>query len=402
MLPDLKMAELPASAMLKRFSFADHIPMILAADIDNNEVTALFDQMSCCYEILLGGRATLTYSKEIKLLCSLLYNITSIHLDAATSGQDFSGLRLIQRQLSNKRKDITALSSLTNQNGDKDLFSIQKLFANFSDLIGQPDRHVYSPLNRERGDNLIMPVVLSLLPYMISRKQVVSDVITEAYAALIAEEVTTEIVCSSSENVHDTHLTGSDLDRNSNEHDRRDANTDSAHLTAPSSGSSSPLRNAEDAYTPVLNRLLRGETAATDDDTSTAPATATNVDATVAAPTSFTATAIFRRLLNAAIRTHSSAGFPSRPNTSNMLGWLETLHLFQFLRNGRYFTRFLVFHQYFDQLFSVLQPHLNLKGLVNLCIIPENLSHRFHYLLFSFYFFALRLCGVRFRKTSSR
>jgi hypothetical protein len=334
------MAALPASAVLKRFSFADHIPMILAADIDNNEVTALFDQMSCCYEILLGGRATLTYSKEIKLLCALLYNITSIHLDAATSGQDFSGLRLIQRQLSNKRKDITALSSLMSQNGNNDLFSFQKLLANFSDLIGQPDRHVYSPLNRERGDNFIMPVVLSLLPYLNSRKQFVSDLVTEAYAALIAEEVTTEIVCSSSENVHNTPLTGSDLERNRNEHYRRDADTDSAHLTAPSSRSSSPLRIAENAVTPVLNRLQRGETAATVDDTVAAPPDTTTVDARIATPTSFTAAAIFRRLLNAAIRTHSSAGFPSRPNASNMLGWLETLHLFQFLRNGRCFTRF--------------------------------------------------------------
>lgn len=337
-LPYSKMADLPASATLQRFSFADHIPMILAADIDNNEVNALFDQMSCCYEILLGGRATLTYSKEIKLLCALLYNITSIHLDAATSGQDFSGLRLIQRQLSNKRKDMTALSSLTNQNVDKDEFSLQKLLTNFSDLIGQPDRHVYSPLNRQRGDNLMMPVVLSLLPYLNSRKQVVSDLVTEAYAALVAEEITPEIVCSSSAQELNTLLTGSDLERNINEPDRRDTDTDSAQLTAPSSGTYSSLHSVESALTPALNRLLRGEPAAIDDDTLTAPAATTNAVATVAATSSFSAIAIFRRLFNAAVRTHSSAGYPSRPNTSNMLGWLETMHLFQFLRNGRCIT----------------------------------------------------------------
>lgn len=328
------MEDIQASAMLKRFSFADHIPMILAADIDNNEVNALFDEMSCCYEILLGGRATLTYSKEIKLLCALLYNITSIHLDAATSGQDFSGLRLIQRQLLNKRKDISALSPLANQSADTDVFSLHKLFANFSDLIGQPDRHVYSPLNRERGDNLIMPVVLSVLPYLNSRKQVVSDFVTEAYAALIAEEGSTEIVCSSSVNVPDTS-SGSDLERNINEHDRRAYEANSADFAIPSSGSSRPLRSAESALTPAFNRLLRGDAAATDDDILTAPASTTNDVATVAAPTSFSATAIFRRVINALIRTHSSAGFPSRPQTSNTLGWLETMHLFQFLRNGR-------------------------------------------------------------------
>lgn len=314
------MADSLAAVTLKRFSFADHIPMILAADIDNNEVNALFDQMSCCYEILLGGRATLTYSKEIKLLCALLYNITSIHLDAATSGQDFSGLRLIQRQLSNKRKDMTAVSSLSRLNVEKDEFSLLKFFTDISDTFRQSDRHVYSPLNKERGDKLIMPVVLSLLPYLNSRKQVISGVLSEAYAALVAEEVTPEIVCSSGVDVLSTPSNiGSDIEMNRNEQDRREADPEIVNTTSSSSGSST-------SYS-ALNRLQPGSAAAID--------ARTNIAASDTPPTSFNAAALFRRLLNAAIRTHSSAGLPSRPQTSNMLGWLETLHLFQFLRDGR-------------------------------------------------------------------
>ena len=58
---------------LKRFSFGDHIPIILAADIDNNEFNALTDQISSCCEYLFGGRATVTYATEVRLITALLY-----------------------------------------------------------------------------------------------------------------------------------------------------------------------------------------------------------------------------------------------------------------------------------------------------------------------------------------
>lgn len=98
-----------ASHSFERFSFGDHIPIILASDIDDNEINLLTSKLSSCCEFVFGGRAAINYSKEVKLFSSLLYYILSFDQDHSTLGQDFNGLKLIQSRLSDKPIKVQTL-----------------------------------------------------------------------------------------------------------------------------------------------------------------------------------------------------------------------------------------------------------------------------------------------------
>jgi hypothetical protein len=97
------------SPSYERFSFGDHIPIILASDIDDNEINLLTSKLSSCCEFVFGGRAAINYSKEVKLFSSLLYYILSFDQDHSTIGQDFNGLKLIQSRLSDNKPKAQTL-----------------------------------------------------------------------------------------------------------------------------------------------------------------------------------------------------------------------------------------------------------------------------------------------------
>ena len=353
-LPQIEMSDQNSIDKLKRFSFGDHIPIVLAADIDNNEVNALFDQVSSCFEFLLGGRATVTYSKEVKFLSCLLYYAISIHQDQCTSGQDFSGLRLLQSRSipipDNSPTSVVDVSSL-----------MTVLMKEVGNIFGTStsSRTVFSPLNIQKGDTVYMALAMSTLPYLYSRRSEISSVMAESYVAFTAKEEhsstsnanisaadganiferdtyhTNGSSNGASSNNSDPTLPGDDTERigeggigegegEGDERNRGSAshrnNVDSgglvagASMTVPDTTSTSTSATTGIATTAVIDR--------SSDNTSPSPSLNSRVDA------------LITRLFNANSRFQSSSPY-NNTGPQGLLGWLEALHLFYFLRNGR-------------------------------------------------------------------
>ena len=295
------MSEQSGSSNLKRFSFGDHIPIVIAADVDNNEINALYEQISSCCEFLLGGRATVTYSREVKFVSSLLYYMISIHEDHCTLGQDFSGIRMIQSRIFNANVPHQRAGIESNLVGSGLLETVLKEFNN---IFRPSSRTVYSPLNIQKGDTLYAAVLMSFLPYLNSRKTDISSLLGECYTALTAKEedqpASTTII-----------------------------NTDGRSPFTISSSSS--LSNAVAA---AATSSSHHNIASMRD---TAPAEI------VASPISQTTKIkhFITRLVNAYRRFRLSPPY-SATGSQGLLGWLEAMHLFWFLRNGRYI------HLHFD------------------------------------------------------
>lgn len=226
--------------MSTRFSFADHIPIILAADIDNNEVNDLYEKIANCCEYILGGRITVQYGNEIKLISNLLYHILCIITDDCTMGQSFCSLQLIQLMKAIEsthvkkstellhNRNSTSFSSFNNNNEEKSseiidwnsLLSssalttistiINKGYSYISDYIisnikdindtrqviinliknifYSTNRIIYTSLNHQNKNNknkLKIALILSLVPYIQSRWLIISKSIIDSYNALI-------------------------------------------------------------------------------------------------------------------------------------------------------------------------------------------------------------------------
>ena len=70
--------------------------MLMAASIDDREVTTFSQNVSDCMEILIGGRNTVWYLSEIQFVTAILYYLLSLGGDHCTVGDAFSGLQLVE------------------------------------------------------------------------------------------------------------------------------------------------------------------------------------------------------------------------------------------------------------------------------------------------------------------
>ena len=288
------MSEQSGSSNLKRFSFGDHIPIVIAADVDNNEVNALYEQISSCCEFLLGGRTTVTYSREVKFISSLLYYMISIHEDHCTLGQDFGGIRMIQSRIFKADVPHGRESIRGHLDGPELLKTVLKEFNN---IFRPSSRTVYSPLNIQKGDTLYASVLISLIPYLHSRKTDISSLLGECYTALTAKE-------------EDQSSTTTTINTDGRSSSTR--STSSLSSIAASAAASSSLHNIASIR-------------------DTAPAEI------VASPILLTTKIkhFITRLVNAYRRFQLSPPY-SASGSQGLLGWLEAMHLFWFLRDGRY------------------------------------------------------------------
>ena len=332
------MSDNTRSSSLKRFSFGDHIPIVLAADIDNNEVNKLFDQVSSCSEVILGGRTTVTYSTEIKLLSAFLYNFISLYADSATPGHDFCGLGLIQSKPSNGVGLTTTPSAEINN--DLSFASLGIVMKKFADLFSRKSQKVYAPLHKDRSDTMLLSLLVSIVPYLISRKANIHQALSECYCALTAAEDQAPVDLGGVGRLHrdrgasrsDIILQGSDiLARNPIGIGASEGITDiNNSLGVNTHSSPSEHRSHADS---------RGDSLAVDNSISS-----TNIpsDSIGADGIFFDENLIFtklfevmRRVFNAAVRTCSATCSGSPNARSDVWVWLETLHLLEFLRYGR-------------------------------------------------------------------
>lgn len=291
--------------MTQRFSFGDHIPMIIATEIDNSEMSALAEQISSTFEILFGGRASVTYLKETKFLSSFLYNILSIYQDASTPGQDFTGLRLVQI----KSPTIQGLSPVAAVNTSLLLSMGERIRS----LWGNNRRNVYTPLKRELRNSMLLSLLLSCIPYLHSRKTAIYATLTELYTALCADEAAAVTI---TDNCH--------IDQIPDAADVISSRGNQLMLQVPpedSFPSSSNGLNSNETVPSIVD-LAPMETGGIEGGTSTSTAIST-----------IKKISIVQRIFNAAVRTFLTAS--QGPESASILGYLQTVHLFQFLRNGR-------------------------------------------------------------------
>ena len=291
--------------MTQRFSFGDHIPMIIATEIDNIEMNALAEQISSSFEILFGGRASVTYLKETKFLSSFLYTILSIYQDASTPGQDFAGLRLVQIR-SPTTQGLPPVAAVNTS-------LLLSMGERIRSLWGNNSRNVYTPLKRELRNSILLSLLLSCIPYLHSRKTAIYATLTELYTALCADEVVT-----STDNCHIDQIP------NAAAADIISSRGNQLALQFPPDGillsSSNGLNSNETA--PSIVDIAPMETAGIEVGTSSSTAIST-----------IKKISMFQRIFNAAVRTFLTAS--QGPESASILGYLQTVHLFQFLRNGR-------------------------------------------------------------------
>ena len=287
----------------QRFSFGDHIPMIIANEIDCSEINALSEQISSSFEIMFGGRASVTYLKETKFLSSFLYNILSIYQDASTPGQDFTGLRLVQVRSPKKRGLRPAVAALNAS-------SLLSVLDRIRSMWGQHRQNVYTPLKREVSNSVLLSALVSCIPYLDSRKTTIYATLAELYTALSADEAP---AVTSSGNSNIDQIPNATESISSRGHASTLQLLPEDVIPTSSSGLVSSHTGAD---------VMPYETAGTEEGSSNSTAISSMKKISIA-----------QRIFRAAIRTFLTAS-PS-PESASVLGFFQTVHLFQFLRNGR-------------------------------------------------------------------
>jgi hypothetical protein len=286
----------------QRFSFGDHIPMIIANEIDSSEINTLSEQISSSFEIMFGGRASVTYLKETKFLSSFLYNILSIYQDASTPGQDFTGLRLVQVRSPTKQGLLPAAALNAS--------SLLSVLDRIRSMWGQHSRNVYTPLKRELSNSMLLSALVSCIPYLNSRKTTIYATLAELYTALCADE-TAAVTSSGNSNID--QIPNATESISSRSHAPTSQLLPEDVIPTSSSGLVSNRIGAD---------ILPNETAGTEEETSNSTAIS-----------SIKKIFIAQRIFRAAIRTFLTAS--TSPESASILGFFQTVHLFQFLRSGR-------------------------------------------------------------------
>jgi Pex2 / Pex12 amino terminal region len=274
--------------------------MIIANEIDSSEINALSEQISSSFEIMFGGRASVTYLKETKFLSSFLYNILSIYQDASTPGQDFTGLRLVQVRSPTKQGLLPAEALNAS--------SLLSVLDRIRSMWGQHRRNVYTPLRRELSNSMLLSALVSCIPYLNSRKTTIYATLAELYTALCADE--TAAVTSSSNIDQIPYATESISSR--------------SHAPTPQLLPEDVIPSSSGLVSNYIGAdIMPIETAGTVEGSSNPTAIS-----------SIKKISITQRVFRAAIRTFLTAS-PS-PESASIFGFLQTVHLFQFLRSGRW------------------------------------------------------------------
>ena len=279
--------------------------MIIATEIDNSEMNALAEQISSSFEILFGGRASVTYLKETKFLSSFLYTILSIYQDASTPGQDFTGLRLVQiRSPTTQGLPPTAAANTS---------LLLSMGERIRSLWGNNSRNVYTPLKRELRNSILLSLLLSSIPYVHSRKTAIYATLTELYTALCADEAA---AVTSTDTCHIDQIP------NAAAADIISSRGNQLVLQFPPEDIVLSSSNGLNSNVPSIVDIAPIETAGIEAETSSSTAIST-----------IKKISIVQRIFNAAVRTFLTAS--QGPESASILGYLQTVHLFQFLRNGR-------------------------------------------------------------------
>lgn len=170
-------------------SFAGHLLMVLAGEVDKRESESVSERVVELSESLIGGRTTLEYAPELRLLGSALYYGCTIFSSGGTPGQQLCGLCMIVPLPVEK---TAAHSSRVDAPGDAPKNSWLQLLRNwqnglFSSTASSATDNVAYGRPRWKT-NMTVVLLLALFPYIKARLRKGTALIEHMVQVIVAPE----------------------------------------------------------------------------------------------------------------------------------------------------------------------------------------------------------------------
>lgn len=146
----------------RKYEFASQSALLFAYLVDQFESERLHESVTAWLSSAVGARNALAYDAEITLLSNLLYLVPSVLGSGRTPGHSFCDFLLVK------------LPPLSTRDG------------NHGDQLSTSKETTVRPLTT--SERLLLPTVLAIVPYILSRRYSISKGVLDLYVLLTSSE----------------------------------------------------------------------------------------------------------------------------------------------------------------------------------------------------------------------